>query len=288
MAKRLFYLWYIPAVAGFGVGYFLLYLEDVNEQTGFYQGATWRMTALSAVGLALMAALYGWSVWAAGRKWQANATGNPAAWAASSILCGGLVLADALADGWQSLQPVLFARTAEYQKLALPAAWFLVSVAAAGSFFVFGVRLFCKNLTSYRHSAGLLILVIWQAARLVMGFSQEPMAFRMPQQLLKILLMAAQCLFLQAGSHLICNVIGKADYRRALFFGHLSVALGLIWGVCPLLAGHWAFFSLPQALDDGVEWALTLLIGCFVSFLMPKTSALPDPDSGLVERQEQE
>ena len=131
------------------------------------------------------------------------------------------------------------------------------------------VRLLHQNLHIYRYSRSLLWISLWSAFRLVTRFGQLPMAFRMPQRLLEILMMTAQCLFLLAGSHLICNVIGKKSYRWALFSGHAATALGLIWCVCPLVAGNLALSDLSQMLNYWMEWGLVLFTGLFCFFITP-------------------
>lgn len=132
------------------------------------------------------------------------------------------------------------------KNIILPGLDGILSLAAALSFVVLGIRLLNQNLHLYRYSLGLLWIVFWSAFRLVVRFGQLPMAFRMPQRLLEVLLMTAQCLSFLEGSHILCNVIGQKSYRRALFSGHAATAIGLIWCICPLMAGDLSFSDLSQ------------------------------------------
>ena len=269
MRKKLFYLCYVPAVLAAGILYYFLYRTGISNQTGFYVGESSLLTLFYVLGIFLLVGLYIWAARSAAKSEGASAEGNSFLWGASSALCGILLLMGGLYGGWQTASPLFSREAVQIPKLFLPGLDCFLSLAAALSFMMLGVRLLRQNLHIYRYSRSLLWISLWSAFRLVTRFGQLPMAFRMPQRLLEILMMTAQCLFLLAGSHLICNVIGKKSYRWALFSGHAATALGLIWCVCPLVAGNLALSDLSQMLNYWMEWGLVLFIGLFCFFITP-------------------
>ncbi|MDD3193255.1 MAG: hypothetical protein PHE47_05300 [Oscillospiraceae bacterium] len=269
MKRRLFYLVYTPIVAALGIFYFYLYRTGLKDQTGFYMGDTLILTVFYGLGALLLLVLYLWSRWASSSAEGTQAIGNAFLWGASGILCAVLLAVRAAAFGWVEILPLFTAGNLNFWELILPGVDFCLSLSAALSFAVLGIRLLNQNLRPYWYSGSLLILVAWQTFRLVIRFGQLPMAFRMPQRLLEILLLTAQCLFFLSGGHLLSNDLGKSDYRWVLFSGHLSAALGLIWCACPLLAGALSFSGLPQMLDYALEWGLVLFCALFSAFITP-------------------
>ena len=115
-----------------------------------------------------------------------------------------LLLLRALNEVRQLAEPFLGQESVPVKNIMLPGLDGSLSLAAALSFVVLGIRLLNQNLHLYRYSLGLLWIVFWSAFRLVVRFGQLPMAFRMPQRLLEVLLMTAQCLFFLEGSHILC------------------------------------------------------------------------------------
>ena len=209
MKKKLFYLCYTPAVLSLGILYCFLYRTGVSNQTGFYVGDNFLLPVFYLSGLFLLAGLYLWSVRSAAKSEGTSAEGNSFLWGVSSILCGVLLLLRALNEVRQLVEPFLGQESVPVKNIILPGLDGILSLAAALSFVVLGIRLLNQNLHLYRYSLGLLWIVFWSAFRLVVRFGQLPMAFRMPQRLLEVLLMTAQCLFFLEGSHILCNVIGQ-------------------------------------------------------------------------------
>ena len=274
MKKKLFYLCYTPAVLSLGILYCFLYRTGVSNQTGFYVGDNFLLPVFYLSGLFLLAGLYLWSVRSAAKSEGPSAEGNSFLWGVSSILCGVLLLLRALNEVRQLAEPFLGQESVPVKNIILPGLDGILSLAAALSFVVLGIRLLNQNLHLYRYSLGLLWIVFWSAFRLVVRFGQLPMAFRMPQRLLEVLLMTAQCLFFLEGSHILCNVIGQKSYRRALFSGHAAAAIGLIWCICPLMAGDLSFSDLSQMLDYSLEWGIILFVSSFSFFITPPNSKI--------------
>ena len=131
-----------------------------------------------------------------------------------------------------------------------------------------GVRLLRQNLHIYRYSRSLLWISLWSAFRLVTRFGQLPMAF--PDAA------APSGNFDDDGpmpvpfggkpSDLQCYRQKATDGR--CFSGHAATALGLIWCVCPLMAGNLALSDLSQMLDYWMEWGL-FYSSAFLLFITP-------------------
>lgn len=276
MGKIWFYLLYIPCILALGALYFFLYSTGVSGQTEFYIGESVYLALFYLLGGLCLAGLYIWAARAASRLEGARISGDSFLWGAAGILCGVLFVLDAAAHGWQAALPYFSGADLLPQKLLLPGLELLLALGAALALIVLGIRLLRRDLSAYRYSRSLLFLIMWRILRLVVRFGQLPMAFRMPQRLLEILLSAAQCLFFLAGSHLLCNVVDKKVYRLALFSGHSAVAMGVIWCACPLLAQRMSFPTAAQALDYALEWGFLLFIGLFSAFITPSRRWVPD------------
>lgn len=268
MRKKLFYLCYVPAVLAAGILYYFLYRTGISNKSGFYVGESSLLTLFYLLGIFLLVGLY---IWAAGRrqKRRGQRRGQFFFVGSQQRIMRHTAFDGRVVRGMANGIAAFFAGSSSNSKAFPAGTGLLLSLAAALSFMMLGVRLLRQNLHIYRYSRSLLWISLWSAFRLVTRFGQLPMAFRMPQRLLEILMMTAQCLFLLAGSHLICNVIGKKSYRWALFSGHAATALGLIWCVCPLMAGNLALSDLSQMLDYWMEWGLVLFIGLFCFFITP-------------------
>lgn len=265
--KRRFGLIYAPVTIVLAAFYCQLYRTSISDQTGFYSGPDFLLTLfylLCGVGLIF---LYIWSRKAA-RVPRQSATGDSRFWGASGVICGIIILADAIAQGYTAVLP-LIRDGYGFRTYLLPVGQFLLAAGAGGTLLLLGIRLFTRNLAPYRYSASLLILVAWRTVHLFARFSQLPIAFRMPQRLLEILLLVCQCWFILEGCHLLCNVVGKQDCSMALFSGYASVAIGLMWLLSPLLAGKAAFPQGIQWLTYFAQWAILLFIAFFVAFLTP-------------------
>lgn len=269
MEKKFFYLLYIPSVLVLGVFYFFLYCTGISGQTEFYTGKDLYLTLFYLSGSLFLVGLYLWAARAAARLAGARISGDSFFWGIGSVLCGVLFVLDAAAHIWETVWPYLSGAVFMPQEMVLPGLELILALGAGMALIVLGIRLLNRDLSAYRYSRSLLFLVLWRILRLIIRFGQLPMAFRMPQRLLEILLSAAQCLFFLAGSHLLCNVVEKKEYRLALFSGHGAVALGMIWCICPLLAKNISLTTLPQALDYALEWGFLLFIGQFSAFITP-------------------
>lgn len=269
MEKRSFYFLYISSVLALGVLYYFLYSTGVSGKTGFYVGEGLYLALFYLLGSLFLAGLYIWAARAASRLAGARIHGDSFWWGLSGVVCGAVFVLDAAAHTWEAALPYLSGEDFLPQKLLLPGLELLLALSASLALIVLGIRLMNRNLNAYRYSRSLLFLILWRILRLVVRFGQLPMAFRMPQRLLEILLSAAQCLFFLAGSHLLCNVVDKKVYRLALFSGHGAVAMGLIWCACPLLAQRAFFPTLAQTLDYALEWGFLLFISLFSAFITP-------------------
>lgn len=275
MERRLFYLLYIPSVLALGALYFFLYSTGVSGQTEFYTGEGLYLALFYLLGGLFLAGLYIWAARSASRLEGAQIRGDSFVWGVSSVLCGVLFVMDAAAHAWETALPYLSGADFLPQKLFLPGLELLLALGAALVLIILGIRLLNRDLNAYRYSRSLLFLIMWRILRLVVRFGQLPIAFRMPQRLLEILLSAAQCLFFLAGGHLLCNVVDKKVYRLALFSGHGAVAMGVIWCACPLLAQRASFPTLTQALDYVLEWGFLLFISLFSAFITPSRRWVP-------------
>ncbi len=267
--KKYFYLLYIPSICIMGVYYLFLYRTGVSGQTEFYIGESVYLVLFYLLIGSFSAGLYIWAARMASRLEGARISGNSFWWGTGSVLCGVLFLIDAAAHVGDMVLSYMDGTFFSPQKMILLGLELILSLGAALALIALGVRLLNRDLTAYRYSRSLLFLVMWRILRLIIRFGQLPMAFRMPQRLLEILLSAAQCLFFLAGSHILCNVVDKKKYRMALFSGHGAVALGVIWCICPLLTQRIAFTTLAQALDYALEWGFLLFIGQFSAFITP-------------------
>ena len=273
MRRRLFYRCYVPAALMLGALYYGVNRAGISSQTGFYTGeSAWLATFYLLAAFSLLV-LYVWAYRSMSKEESIGIDGSAFLWGISGILCGVLFLLNGLNSGWQESKRLL-AGAVLFKSILVPAFGCFLSVAAGISFLILGIRLLKGDLQNYYASRSLLWIVFWFVFRLIIRFSQLPIAFRMPQRLMEILLMVVQCVFFLEGSHLICGVANRKNRKWALFSGHSAAALGLLWCACPLLSGHLSLTNASQVLDYLTEWALVLFIGLFCYAITP---AAPQP-----------
>ena len=272
MKKKLFYLCYTPAVLSLGILYCFLYRTGVSNQTGFYVGDNFLLPVFYLSGLFLLAGLYLWSVRSAAKSEGTSAEGNSFLWGVSSILCGVLLLLRALNEVRQLAEPFLGQESVPVKNIILPGLDGILSLAAALSFVVLGIRLLNQNLHLYRYSLGLLWIVFWSAFRLSSSVWPTTNGLSDAAAPTGSFVDDGPMLVLFRRKSYLMQCYWAKSYRRALFSGHAAAAIGLIWCICPLMAGDLSFPDLSQMLDYSLEWGIILFVSSFSFFITPPNS----------------
>ena len=274
MRRRLFYRCYVPAVLVLGALYCGVNRAGISSQTGFYTGESAWLAAFYLLAAFSLLVLYVWACRFMSKEESAGIDGSAFLWGISGILCGVLFLLNGLNSGWQEAKRLL-AGAVLFKSILVPAFGCFLSVAAGISLLILGIRLLKGDLHSYYASRSLLWIVLWSVFHLMIRFSQLPIAFRMPQRLMEILLLVVQCVFFLEGSRLICGVANRKNRKWALLSGHSASALGFLWCACPMLSGHLSLTNASQVLDYLTEWALVLFIGLFCFAITPEAPQPP-------------
>ena len=137
---------------GFVIGDSLLFFIPYRcqQSNGIYVGDNFLLPVFYLSGLFLLAGLYLWSVRSAAKSEGTSAEGNSFLWGVSSILCGVLLLLRALNEVRQLAEPFLGQESVPVKNIILPGLDGILSLAAALSFVVLGIRLLNQNLHLYR------------------------------------------------------------------------------------------------------------------------------------------
>lgn len=282
MRKKLFYLCYVPAVLAAGILYYFLYRTGISNQTGFYVGESSLLTLFYLLGIFLLVGLYIWAARSAAKSEGASAEGNSFLWGASSVLCGILLLMGGLYGGWQTVSPLFSREAVQIPKLFLPGLDCFLSLAAALSFMMLGSSAVASepaHLPVFPQPALDLPLECFSAGHQVWSAAN---GFPDAARLLEILMMTAQCLFLLAGSHLICNVIGQKKLPMGAVFWTCGDRAGIDLVCLPVDGGKFGAvrFITDAELLDGVG-------ACFIHrpFLLFYYAGRPKNEAGSIAHQ---